>query len=215
MRASSLLTRLLLYCGIFSSIVYIGADIIAVMYWEGYSYANYTISELIGIDSPTRWFVMPLFLFYSCLIFAFAWGIMRSNSPYNRNLSIGAGCIAIKEVEGVIGTLFTPIHMRGIPGSMTDVMHGILTMVGVVFMMFGIWFVGKALSKQFKTYSIVTMILLIVGGILAGMQAPNLAKNLPTPGLGIMERLNIYAYMLWIIILAILLMRKNKLTTTL
>jgi hypothetical protein len=38
---------------------------------------------------------------------------------------------------------------------------------------------------------------------------PSLAANLPTPGLGIMERANAGLFLLWIVVLAVTLLRRH------
>jgi len=55
--------------------------------------------------------------------------------------------------------------------------------------------------------------LFVVFGVLAGMEQPNYELNLPTPMMGIFERINIYGYMLWIIVFskAQLQLSKSKL----
>jgi hypothetical protein len=42
------------------------------------------------------------------------------------------------------------------------------------------------------------------------MEAPGMGKGLPTPGIGIWERINIGAFMLWIIVFAIMLLQREK-----
>ena len=54
------------------------------------------------------------------------------------------------------------------------------------------------------------MIIFLAFGILAGMNGPRIAANQPTPLLGIWERINIFGYMLWIVVLAILLLRGEE-----
>ncbi len=51
------------------------------------------------------------------------------------------------------------------------------------------------------------MLLIVVGGVLTGLQTPQLEPNLPTPWMGVTERISIYSYMLWIVVLAIGLLR--------
>jgi len=41
--------KLLLICGILSSLLYVGTDILAAMLYEGYSYTSQSISELGAI----------------------------------------------------------------------------------------------------------------------------------------------------------------------
>lgn len=54
--------RLLLVCGIFAALIYIGSDIIAAMSWQGYSYTAQSVSELRAVDAPTSAFLLPILL---------------------------------------------------------------------------------------------------------------------------------------------------------
>jgi len=49
--------RVLLACGIFSSLFYVVTDIAGTLSWNGYSYTSQNISELLAIGSPTRSFL--------------------------------------------------------------------------------------------------------------------------------------------------------------
>ena len=112
-----------------------------------------------------------------------------------------------KEVLGLVVTLFFPIHLRGVEGTLTDNMHAILTGVGVLFILLAIVFGATAFGKRFRLYSIVTIVILVVFGVLAGLNGPQMAANLPTPWLGVWERINIFGYMLWSVVFAIALLR--------
>jgi hypothetical protein len=107
----------------------------------------------------------------------------------------------------VAGTLFTPIHLRGVEPTSTDTWHIILTIVNVLCILLIIGFGAAAFGKRFRLYSIATILVLIVFGALSGLDGPRLAANLPTPWMGVWERINIFAYMLWIVVLAIALLR--------
>ena len=50
--------------------------------------------------------------------------------------------------------------------------------------------------------SIATILTLFVCGVWAFLDAPRIAANLPTPWVGVRERINIYGYMLWMLMLA-------------
>jgi len=43
---------------------------------------------------------------------------------------VAAIFIILKEVLGVIATLFAPMHMRGVEVSLTDTLHAVLTAIG-------------------------------------------------------------------------------------
>lgn len=199
----------LLACGLVSSLLYVTTDLLAVVRWKEYSYTDQTVSELIAIDAPARPFVVPLFMIYSILVILFGAGVWVSAGKKRALLFTGA-FLAAKEVEGIIATLFAPMHLRGVEATLTDTMHGVLAMTGVVFMLTAIGFGASAFGKDFRRYSVLTMLLLVIGGSLSGMYVPEMTANQPTPWLGIMERVNIYTYMLWGIVLAIILLRANS-----
>ena len=198
--------KVLLVCGILSSLLYVGTDILAAMRCAGYSSASQTVSELIAINAPTRPLVVPLFLTYSLLVIAFGVGVWQSAGEKCALRFAPVGLVG-KEVLGLVVTLFAPIHLRGVAGTLTDTMHGVLTFVGVLFMLLAVGYGAKAFGKWFRLYSIGTFLLLIVFGVLAGSDQPRLAANLPTPWMGVWERISIFGYMLWVAVLAIALLR--------
>lgn len=207
MRKSVNLQTAFLACGLLSSLLYIMADVIASFLWKDYQYTSQTVSELFAIDAPTRTLVVVCFTFYSILICFFAAGVWLS-SYGKRSLKFAAILIAGKELIGMPATFFFPIHLRGVEGNYSDIMHGTITAVGVFLFMFPAMIAGAiAFKGAFRIYSIITMILFIVFGIKAGLMQPQMSANLPTPMMGIFERINIYGYFLWIIIFSIMLLK--------
>jgi len=176
------------------------------MVWKGYSSTSQTVSELFAIGAPSRPLVVPLFLTYSALTIAFGVGVWRS-AGQERALCVVGGLLVGREVLGIVGTLFAPIHLRGVEGTSTDTMHAIITGLGVLFYLLIIGFGAAAFGKRFRLYSIGTVLVLFVFGALSGLEGPRLAANLPTPSMGVWERINIYVTMLWIMLLAIALLR--------
>ncbi|WP_422387882.1 DUF998 domain-containing protein [Chroococcidiopsis cubana] len=189
-----------------SSLLYVATVVLAAIRWEGYSSTSQTVSELIAIDAPTTPLVVPLFITYSLLVYAFGVGIWRS-AGRKRALRFAAVGLVGKEVLGLVVTLFFPMHLRGVEGTLTDTMHAILTGVGVLFMLLAIGFAATAFGKRFRLYSIATILILLVFGILAGLDGSRLTANLPTPWMGVWERINIFGYMLWVVVLTIMLLR--------
>jgi hypothetical protein len=201
---------ILLACGLLSSLLYILTDLISVAAWRDYHYTSQTVSELFAIDAPTRTFVTICFILYALLIYAFGAGIWLSASG-KRSLRIAASLIIGKEILGLMGTLLFPIHLRGVEGTFSDIMHGAVTAAGVFLFMFPAMIAGAVAFKGiFRVYSIITMVLFIFFGILAGLMQPQYAANLPTPMMGIWERINIYGYMAWIAVLSIMLLGIRK-----
>jgi hypothetical protein len=200
------LRKVLLVCGIFSSVLYIFMNIIGSMYFEGYSSVSQTVSELSAIGAPSRALWIPLCILYSLLMAAFGWGV-RQSAFRNRPLLI-AGTLFI--VHGIIGLYWPPMHLRGMVFSLTDAMHIVYAIVTVLLMMFAIGFGAAAFGKYFRLYSIATLVIFLVFGTLTGMDGPRIAANQPTPWVGVWERINIGAFLLWVIVLATMLLRADR-----
>ena len=89
-------------------------------------------------------------------------------------------------------------------------MHIILTVVTVFSWMLILGFGATAFGKRFRLYSIGTLLTVLVFGALTAPQGAALAAGQPTPWLGLTERINIYSFMLWAAVLAVVLLRAEK-----
>lgn len=198
-------TRPLLVCGILSSLLYVFTDVLASVRYPGYSYTSQMVSELFAVGAPTRPLVMRLFLVYGLLMVAFGVGVVRSAGP-RKSLRTAAVLLIAYGAVGLAGP-FAPMHQRGAVTSMTDTMHIIVTGAISFLMLLVIAFGSAAGRKGFRLYSILTIILLLAGGGLAGLQGPKIPKGLATPGFGILERVDIYSTLLWVAVLAVVRLR--------
>jgi hypothetical protein len=54
------------------------------------------------------------------------------------------------------------------------------------------------------------MAILVAFGVLTGLNGPRIGANLPTPWAGVWERINIGAYLLWVVVLAVGLLRGQR-----
>ena len=198
--------KILLTCGILSSLLYIGINILIPPLFEGYSLASQTVSELSAINAPTRSLWVLFAAVYILLFGAFGLGVKMS-APGNRKLHI-TGTLIIVYV--IINFYWPPMHLRGNKPTLTDTLHITWAMMTLLLMMLIMGFGAAALNKRFRLYTVFTFVLFLLFGMLIGFEAPNIPKNLPTPRIGIWERINIGAFMLWIIFFAIALLHKNK-----
>lgn len=205
--------KVLLVCGILSSLLYVGTDILAAMKWEAYSYTSQGISELMAIGAPTRPLLVALFTIYDVLIVAFAFGILVTDSP-KRSLRFTGIVLIVYGILGQVGLVFFPMHVRGSVGTITDPMHAALTAVIVLLILLSVGFGANVNGKWFRFYSIGTILILFLFGAWASMDGPRIAANLPTPWMGVKERINVYGYMLWVMVLAILALRMEAGKTT-
>lgn len=198
---TKILFRVLIISGLISSLLYLVTDIIASAKYEGYSYFAQCFSELQAIGAPTRVFIVILMSMYNLLVILFALGIKLTDKR-KRACLMGWMMIGYS-ISGEVTTLLFPMHMRGVKGTISDTMHANLTYVFVLSTLLFIGLAATLYGKGFLIYSIVTILILILFGTLAGMDGSMMAANLPTPWLGVKERINIYASLLWIFILSV------------
>ncbi|HEY9489934.1 MAG TPA: DUF998 domain-containing protein [Chryseosolibacter sp.] len=202
----------LLFCGIISSLLYVAVNIIVPMYWDSYDVASQTVSELSAIGAPTRELWTVLCTPYTFLMIAFAWGVWIS-SKQNRNMRIAGGLLLAYGAVGLFWP-FAPMHLRESlasgGGTFSDTMHIALGAVTEVIFLLALGFAAVALGKPFRYYSIATFVVLLVFGVLTFLDAPGIAANQPTPLIGIWERINIGVFLLWVVVLAIILLKKDR-----
>jgi hypothetical protein len=72
----------------------------------------------------------------------------------------------------------------------SDTMHVALGGVTVLLMFLTIGVGATAFGKPFRLYSIATVVVLLTFGALTFVEAPRLQANLPTPWIGLWERIN-------------------------
>jgi len=200
--------KILLIGGILSSLFYIGSDIIAAALYPGYNYADQQVSELSAIDAPTRPFWIAMGRVYAVLTIGFGMGVWLS-AGQKRSLKI-AGILII--AFAILGQFWPPMHQRGTNGlsETTDVMHIVFAGMEVSLMILFISFGAAAFKRGFGVYSILTIAAMLGFGALTGTQVSAIAAGQPTPWMGLVERVSVYAPLVWIIVLAVNLFYHNK-----
>lgn len=202
--------KILFSFGILSSLFYVVMNIVVPLLYEGYDVGSQTVSELSAIGAPTRPIWVVLAIIFAVLSVAFGWGVWKF-AGQNRSLRI-AGFMMMLYVS--IGVFWPPMHQREVlaagGGTLSDTLHIAFTFVTVPLMLLIIGFGAAALGKGFRLYSILTIIVLIGFGILTGLAAPRMEQNLPTPLMGIWERISIGAYMIWQLVFAASLLRVER-----
>jgi hypothetical protein len=189
---------------VLASLLYVGADLWGGYVRPDYRHASQGVSELMSPGVPSRPLVLSLMTARSVLLLAFAWAVWRSASG-SIALRFTAIFLIADAVTGQITASFFPAPQRGSAASAA--MHFIGTAAESLFIILTMACAAVALGKGFRLYSNATILALLVFGGLAGSQMALIEQNLPTPWLGIAERVNIYAYLLWQAVLAVALLR--------
>lgn len=207
-RSASMVRQLLLACGILSSLLYVAADVFGGMRYEGYSFSSQAVSELMAIGAPSEPFVDPIFLAYGVFALAFGVEVFREAADRNRALRITAALLIGYAAIGFTGPTLFPMHPRGVSSVASDVPHIVLTGVLVLLLLLAMGFGAFALGKRFRVYSFASLLIVIIFGALTMPYPARMAAGLPTPGFGIVERINIYTSLTWVVVLAIALLRR-------
>jgi len=208
--------RFLLGCGVFSSVLYIGTDLIGGLRYDGYSFVSQAISELSAVGAPSKPFVDPLFSAYNLLALMFGFGVYQT-ALAGRNRALRFSAIAlicygtIGVLTGTLGSFFS-MQQRGTGSLATDAPHIVLTGVLVLLLLLAIGFSAFALGNRFRAYSFTTLGTMIVFGALTIPFAARLAAGEPTVGMGIVERIDVYSALLWVAVLSIALIGRPDAT---
>jgi len=210
-KSSGMITRkTLLICGVLSSLLYVVMNVVVPLQSETYNWVTQTISELSAIGAPTRQLWITLAIFYGLLLIAYGIGIWLS-AETSWPLRV-AGAMFI--MQGAIGFFWPPMHQREVlaagGGTATDTMHIVFTMMWAFLAIVGITLGAVAFGKRFQAFSLAIILILIVFGVWAGLESPRIEANLSTPWIGVVERINIGAFMLWVVFLAIALLRRGE-----
>lgn len=211
-RGGSSLRMILLFCGLLSSVLYIAMNIFVPMMYPGYNAASQAVSELSAVGAPTRETWVWLGNVYTALIGAFGLGILLSARP-RKPLRI-TGILLLVHAAVDIFWSFAPMHQREAleagGGTLEDTLHIVISGITVLLMLLMMGFGAAAFGKKFRVYSIASIIVFLLFLVLTGIESPRIAKNLPTPWLGVWERIVIGAFMIWLLLLSVLLIRREK-----
>jgi hypothetical protein len=202
-------SRALLLCGIASSVLYVAMLVFIPLVWDGYSSASQTISELSAIDAPTRERWIWLGRLYTVLVAAFGFGVWATARGKTSLRVVGALLI----VYGIIGLGWPPMHQRAVLAAggktLTDTLHIVWMMATGLLMLLTIGIAAAVFGSRFRWYSAATILVLLGFGALTSVQASRMEADLPTPWMGVWERISAGAMMLWVVVVAVALMRRT------
>lgn len=200
--------RVLLACGPVSSILYLaGIDLIAARRHPGYHrYTSQMVSELMAVGAPTRRLLTWLFIPYNLLVFAYAAGVWACGGTH-RSVRLSAAALFGYGAASSAGLLLTPMDLRGTVDSRRDPLHIAATFVMSIFIVAAMAFGAFTRGTRFRLYSFASIVTVVVFGVVSGFLARPMPA--PTPGVGLSERVNIYATMAWFAALATVLFRPD------
>jgi hypothetical protein len=190
----------LLAGGVLSSVLYlVTIDVIAALVYPDYhNYKSQMVSELMALGAPTRTLTVWLFVPYNLLVWAFAVGVWVSGRG-SRAAHFTAAALFGYAAMSSAGLLLTPMDLRTEGLSDQTWVHIGATALQVTFIAAVLALGAFVYGPRFRLYSFVTLATVLVFGALAGVEAGQVS----TPWVGLTERINIYAWMLWVLVFAV------------
>lgn len=194
----------LLACGPLTALFYVVANVLGPLRWAGYSVRDQAVSELFATDAPSRAIMFPLLRASDIALIAFAFGVWRAarDSESRRPKALRVAAVALF-VIAIVGLLTPPMHLREAPKSVADILHIAGTIAIVFATLVGMGAAAAAFGPRFLRYSAASMIVLLGTGLLAGVLGSSLGDGGTTPFLGLVERITIGTYLLWLVVLAV------------
>ena len=208
-RDTRLLQGVLLAAGASASVVYVAADIVSALAHPGYSMVNQAISELSAQGAPTAPLWSRFMMFFGVLFLLFVIGLFRASRD-NRALRMDARVMLAFAVLSPVLWSLVPMHQRGAPFGWQDAGHIAMGAASVLTITAFIVIGAFALGAAFRRYSLVTAAVVLATGAASFLSVPRMIAQEPTPWLGVIERVSLYAFYLWMAVLALALMRRDR-----
>jgi hypothetical protein len=204
--------KVLLACGALYGVLYVVFnDAIAAAFYDGYSRMTQAISELSAFGSPTRLFLVITTPVMTGLLLAFGIGVWKSANG-RRPLRVAGGILVAFAVSGLVWLAFPMTGrldmVKGEPMAWNDIGHISMTGLTFVFTMSLFAAGAAAFGKRFKLYTLATALTMLAFGGLTGMLSPRMPDA--TPWMGFYERVSIGAWLLWMAVLAVMLIREQQ-----
>jgi hypothetical protein len=202
-----LFVRGLLLCGAASSILYPIIDLIGAVNYPGYDYSAQAISEMSATGAPTASLLVPWYSLWSILFLAFTlgvWIVGRTRRPLR-------WCAALLLAVAIVGFGFSlfPMSQRSAVPTFSDTMHLVVAGAIMLLLSAAILTGARAFDGSFGIHSATTVIVMLLFFIATLRDVPNVAADLPTPYMGLSERISMAAWLLWIALFSVKLLRTS------
>jgi hypothetical membrane protein len=195
--------------GIIGPVVYILAVFIGGALRHDYSALYNSISELSMANAPNKLLMDVLFGIYNLFIIIFGLGAYLDTKIDSKKFNAAAIMLVVIGILGLMVLVFTQ-DPRGATATLNGTLHIILSGITAALTIITVLLVGLSFKefvnmKIFSWYSYLTGIFIFISG---GAGAASIANNSPIGGL--FERITIFLFMIWVIILSYILLKKME-----
>lgn len=196
----------LLWAGIIAVVLYAIGDVVSGVLYHGYSFRDQAISELTAFGSPVRPLMMGVMIMHGVLVAAFGFGVARSAD--RRSLRWAGALLIAASIATLPTHTIWAMSSRGMVPGVNDTLHATTTLVFSLLVAVAILLSAIAYRGWLRTLALVTLVMLIAFGAAASDAMTGLSEN-HTPWAGGFERINCYSYFVWLVAVALTLMRKR------
>jgi hypothetical protein len=192
--------------GALAPIVYFIAVVSGGFLWQGYSHYSETVSTLTSAGAPNQEFMVPLFAIYNIFVIALAVGLyfgVEGKKP-----RITSALIAATGIDGLVLFGFPQDYPQGPPVTFTGTMHVVVAGIGALVSLLAMaaLFVQLRHVKGWTKIAKISIILLPIAITVGGFGA----ASITTPYAGLAERLSIGTILIWLEIVALGIITRNK-----
>lgn len=205
MSDSAGMQKLLPLMAILAVVIYGVGDAVSGLLYTGYSFRDQAISELTAFGSPVRPIMMTIMLVHGGLLVAFGVGLFRST--HSRALRWTGALVSAANLVTLPTHTVWAMSSRGMQTGVNDTLHAQTTIAFSLFVGAAIILSAIAMRGWFQLFALVTLALIIGFGLAASEAMTGLAEN-NTPWAGAYERINCYAYFLWLVVFVLLALRE-------
>jgi len=202
--------RIFYLFGLFAPFLLLITVILGGALRPGYSHISETVSELFSPGSPNRLLLTVLHTTFALFLTLFGVGLVRFVQNTGRFKTIGITASLDFILVGILNILTATVFPQDAWGStptfygeMHIIISGVLSVLSILYMiLFGIWFNRTRIATFFLTYSIATVIgvVLTAGWFMAGYGSPIM---------GISERITILSGFQWTVLLAVIVLKND------
>ena len=206
-------TKSLLTCGIGAAGVYVVGDVLSGLIYNSsrpYSLKDQWISELTAIGSPVRPLMVSVVTIHDLLFIAFGIGVWRAGADANRRSLRWSGvALSASHAFGLVIHSFFPMTSRWLEPTFRDTMHAATSAVWGIGISTAIVLAAVAYRGWLRWYSTATLVVVHGFTALSSVAIQGIEQN-DTPWAGAFERISAYAFMVWLVVLAVTALRPYR-----
>jgi hypothetical protein len=198
--------RILGLVGAMAPVVYIIAVLVGGVLWQDYSHVRDTVSTLTSSGAPNQEVMVPLFAIYNIFVIVIAAALYIGVEGKKPRLT--SALIAATGVDGLVLFAFPQDYPQGPPVTFTGTMHVAVAGIGALVSLLAMaaLFFELRRVKGWGTIAKISIILLPIAVAFGGFGA----ASITTDYAGLAERLSIGTILVWLEIVALGVITRNK-----